>query len=80
MRHTNKRGRTILETEGHRLVTVSLSPDDVQWLKKSVGAVKAAHGTTNRSLIIRAALRQLRVMIDNDPGKLMSYIQDGQTC
>ena len=71
--------RATLKIEGHRLVTVSLSPDDVQWIKGTLNAAKASGaGAPTRSLVIRAALRQLRCMVKSDPDRFLEYLRGGQ--
>ncbi|MBZ5729027.1 MAG: hypothetical protein LAP87_29130 [Acidobacteriia bacterium] len=80
--HISKRiGKTesTVKIEGHRLVTVSLSLDDVQWMKSIVSAAKAngAEAAT-RSVVVREALRHLRHLIQGDPERMLEYLRGAQ--
>ena len=71
--------RSTLRIEGHRIVTVSLSPDETRWIQSIISAAKASGAETpTRSLIVRAALRQLKQMVQNDPDQLLQYVRGGQ--
>lgn len=64
--------RPTLTIEGHRLVTVSLAPDDIQWLK-----IGMAQCGSTRSEIIRAAIKQLRAAVHDDPATLFQATYGG---